>query len=344
MVPAGGRRPLADTDGEDEFSRVAGEDPLALAQLPFPLRLPVILDSLISVFLVIALGWVLRRTLVPSEEAWHGFEAVSYYVLVPVLIGKTLADSKLAEVPFARLGLVLVATVLILGAVLIALRPLLERLGGIAPPAFTSLFQGALRWNSFIALAVAANLYGGPGVTLAAVAIASLIPLLNVLTVLVMRRYGTHGGNGSLIRGLATNPFILGTLIGLVLNVTGLPIPRAINLGIDILGKCALGAGLLLVGAGLRLQDLQRPNLALVLSIALKLLAAPLTGAGLGWAVGLSGMPVTITVICLGVPTAGAAYIMARKMGGDAPLMAAIITAQTLVSMLTLPILIGLFS
>lgn len=301
-----------------------------------------VLDSLISVFLVIALGWFLRRTLLSEEGGWKALEVISYYLLVPILIARTLAHARLSEVPVTRLASVLVGTVLILALVLVLARPLIEKLLRTDPPGFTSIFQGTLRWNSFIALAIAGNLFGKEGVTLAAVAIASLIPILNILCVSVLKKYGT--GEDSLLRGLVTNPFILGTLLGILLNVTQPPIPKAIDLAFDIMGQCALGTGLLLVGAGLRLEDIHRPSPALLAGVFLRLLVTPLVGYGLAMMAGLSGNAVIIAVICLGVPTASAAWLLARKMGGDAPLMAAIITGQTLLSMLTLPILIALLT
>ncbi len=303
-----------------------------------------ILDSLISVFLVIALGWALRQTLLPNDEAWKGFEAISYYILVPALIAKTLAYARLGDVPFGKLAATLLGAVFLLGAILLALRPLLARLMRIDGPGFTSIFQGTLRWNAFIALAIAANLFGNEGVTLAAVAIAALIPVLNVASVMVLRQYGTGQGQGSLWAGLAKNPFIVGTLVGIVLNATSLPIPNAIGLALDITGRCALGAGLLLVGAGLHLRDLQKPGPALLAGIGLRLALAPLVGFGLAKAVGLTGNSLIIALVCLGVPTASASYLLARKLGGDAQLMAAITTGQTLLSLISLPIVIALLT
>lgn len=306
-----------------------------------------ILDSLISVFVVIALGWGLRQTLLTSDEAWHGFEAIAYFVLVPVLIGKTLAFAKLGEVPFGRLAATLVGTILLVTLALLAARPLLERAWRITPAGFTSIYQGTLRWNAFIVLAIAANLFGVEGITLAAVAIAAQVPLLNVLSVLVLRRYGKvqeGESQGSLVRGLGTNPFILGTLIGLLLNLTGLPIPAAAALAFDIVGRCALGAGLLLVGAGLHLPDLRRPGPALIGGVALRLVVVPLVGFALAHLLGLTSAGLVIALVCLGVPTSSSSYLLARKMGGDAPLMAAITSAQTLASMLTLPLLLILLT
>lgn len=297
-----------------------------------------ILDSLISVFVVIAIGWGLRQSAIRDDHAWKGFEQLSYYVLVPVLVATTLGNAKLGDVPFERLGLTLLATIATLATLLLVFRTLLERLLETDPPGFTSIFQGVLRWNAFIALAIAANLYGREGVTLAAVAIAALIPVLNVLSVIVLRRFGT--GGGSLWRGLATNPYILGTIAGFALNASGMPLPNAMLLALDILGRSALAAGLILVGAGLRLGDLSRPSPALWAAIGLRLLIAPLLGLAFAALFGLAGNAAVIAIICLGVPAASTSYLLARQMGGDAGLMAAIITAQTLLSMLTLPLIV----
>lgn len=297
-----------------------------------------ILDSLISVFVVIAIGWGLRQSAIRDDHAWKGFEQLSYYVLVPVLVATTLGNAKLGDVPFERLGLTLLATIATLATLLLVFRTLLERLLETDPPGFTSIFQGVLRWNAFIALAIAANLYGREGVTLAAVAIAALIPVLNVLCVIVLRRFGT--GGGSLWRGLATNPYILGTIAGFALNASGMPLPNAMLLALDILGRSALAAGLILVGAGLRLGDLSRPSPALWAAIGLRLLIAPLLGLAFATLFGLAGNASVIAIICLGVPAASTSYLLARQMGGDAGLMAAIITAQTLLSMLTLPLIV----
>lgn len=302
-----------------------------------------IIDSLISVFLVIVIGRVAKQYLLPSDEAWAKIEHVTYYLLFPALITKTLATADLMTVPFLSIGLALLGANLLMFCALILSRPVLERRFAVSGPSFTSLFQGSMRWNTFIALAIAGNLHGATGVTLASVAIAALIPVLNIQSVWVLRRHGS-GTGGSFLRGLVTNPFIIGTVLGLAINLSGLPMPRSLIMTLDILGRCALGMGLLLVGAGLRIADLSKPTLPLVLGVVLRLVALPLIGAGLGILMGLSGPALAILVLCLGVPAASAAYLLARNMGGDAPLMAAILTAQTLVSALTLPVLLFLFS
>lgn len=310
--------------------------------------LPVLFDSLLAVFLLIALGYGLSRFEFMSADAWKGVERVTYFVLFPTLVMKTLLGMDLSDVPVIEVGLALLGANLLMAGVLLGGKWLMgDRLAAppfqMDGPAFTSVFQGVMRWNTFVAIALANNLYGAVGVTLTSIAIALLIPLLNLQSVLVLRRYG-GGTGGSLLRGLATNPFILATAIGLTLNAAGVVPPKSIGMTLDILGRCALGMGLLLVGAGLRPHDIIKPNGALIAGVVLRLIGMPLVGIGIALALGLGGAPLAVVAICLGVPSASASYILARQMGGDATLMAAILTAQTLCAALTLPMLLIMVS
>ena len=55
---------------------------------------------------------------------------------------------------------------------------------------FSTVLQGALRPNTYVGVAAATAIYGKPGLTITAVAIALTIPLLNVGSILVLTRYG----------------------------------------------------------------------------------------------------------------------------------------------------------
>jgi hypothetical protein len=302
----------------------------------------VIFNSLVAVFLVIALGWLLRRHIITDETGWVAFERISYFVLNPALIFGTLAMADLGAIPFLRLGGALVAPLLVLVALMLALRERIQALLRTDGPGFTSVFQGVVRWNSFVALAIAGNLLGKEGILLSAVAIAAMIPIINVISVYVLQRHGTAGG--SVLKSVLTNPFVLSALGGILFNLLAIPLPAALQMSIGILGQCALGAGLILVGVGLRLDHIQRPNAALIGGTAFRLIAAPLLAFVFAKLFMLTPNAMLVALICYGVPTASGSYLLARQIGGDAPLMAAIITAQTLGAMLTLPALLWLLT
>jgi malonate transporter and related proteins len=298
-----------------------------------------IMSSLLAVFLVIACGFALKATGIIAAEAWAGFERVTYLVLFPAVIIQTLGFARPGNAPFIAVAATLVGAILVVSAALVLLRPLLFR-WGVSGPAFTSLFQGSVRWNTFVALALAGSLHGSAGVALMAVAIAAMVPLLNILSVSILARHGSSRRIGAIpvLKAILSNPFVWSSMIGLALNPIAMAAPKIMVSSLDIVSRASLACGLLVVGSGLELGRLARPGLACLLATAIKLLVMPLLAFLMARQLGISGQSLEILLIAASVPTATASYILARQMGGDAPLMAEIITIQTLAALLTLPL------
>ena len=98
--------------------------------------MPVVIAALLPVFLLIVLGFILKRSLMRLETQWHGLERLTYYVLFPVLLVQTLVKADLSKVPVAGVGGALLLSALAMSLLCLALRPLLGRLA-IDGPAFT---------------------------------------------------------------------------------------------------------------------------------------------------------------------------------------------------------------
>ncbi len=303
-----------------------------------------VLSALIPVILLIALGVVLRRVLLKDDAPWAGIERLIYYVLFPALLIDTLSRADLASVPVLGVGGALILGCLVMASLCLLLRPLLAARFGVDGPAFSSVFQGANRWQTFIALSVAGGLYGDLGLTLTSVAVVAMIPLVNIMSVSVLAAYAAPQRLPwpATLAAIARNPLIWGCIVGLFLNLAGLPLPGPLHLFADSLGRCTLALGLLVVGAGLLLEGLLRPRPVAWLTVFLKLIVMPVIAIALGRLFGLSGPSLAIVACCAGVPGASSAYVLARQMGGDAPLMAQILTLQTVFATVTMPILIAL--
>jgi predicted permease len=303
----------------------------------------VVLAALLPVFLLIVLGFVLKRSLMRLETQWHGLERLTYYVLFPALLIETLVKADLGKVPVAGVGGALLLSALLMSLLCLALRPLLAR-WAVDGPAFTSVFQGATRWQTYVALAVSANLYGDTGLALASVAMVAIIPLVNVFSVAVLAHYASPQKQS--VRAIAItvvrNPLIWACAIGMAINVVHLPLPRIWHEVADALGRASLGIGLLVTGAGLQLAGMFRPSLAASVAVFLKLLLMPALAIALALWFGLSGANLAIVAACSAVPASSSAYVLARQMGGDAPLLAQIITLQTVLAAITMPIAIAL--
>jgi hypothetical protein len=150
----------------------------------------VVIAALLPVFLLIVLGAVLKRTLMRLETQWHGLERLTYYVLFPMLLIQTLVKADLSRVPVAGVGGALILAALAVSLICLALWPLFRRMN-VDGPAFTSIFQGATRWQTYVALSVSRNLYGAAGLALASVAMVAIIPLVNVFSVAVLAHYAS---------------------------------------------------------------------------------------------------------------------------------------------------------
>jgi malonate transporter and related proteins len=303
----------------------------------------IVIAALLPVFLLIVLGFVLKRTLMRLETQWHGLERLTYYVLFPMLLIQTLVKADLTKVPVAGVGGALLLAALVMSLLCLAIRPLLARLD-IDGPAFTSIFQGATRWQTYVALAVSSNLYGDTGLALASVAMVAIIPLVNVFSVSVLAHYASPEKQSAraIVMTVVRNPLIWACAIGLAVNVLHFPLPKIWHEVADALGRSSLAIGLLVTGAGLHLEGLFRPNLGAAVGVFLKLILMPVLAVALALGFGLTGANLVIVAACSAVPASSSAYVLARQMGGDAPLLAQIITLQTILAAITMPIAIAL--
>ena len=303
----------------------------------------VVIAALLPVFILIVLGVVLKRSLMRLDTQWHGLERLTYFVLFPMLLIQTLVKADLSKVPVAGVGGALLLSALAMSLLCLALRPALARLG-IDGPAFTSIFQGATRWQTFVGLSVCANMFGDLGLALASVAMVAIIPLVNVLSVAVLAHYAApeKQSGRAIVMTLVRNPLIWACAIGLFINVTHLPLPKLWHDVADALSRSSLAIGLLVTGAGLHLEGLLRPSAGAAIGVTFKLVLMPALALALAAWFGLSGDSRAIVAICAAVPTSSSAYVMARQMGGDAPLLAQIITLQTILAAITMPVAIAL--
>ena len=305
-----------------------------------------VLGALFPVFLLIIAGLLLRRFLIAEDQHWLGMERLLYYVMFPALLIETLTRADLTKVPVLAVGGTLLAAVLIMSGLCLALRPLLARRLGADGPAFTSLFQGATRWQVFVALPLAGNLFGDVGLALASVALVAMTPVLNVLCVSVLVRYASPGAPDwrDVLSGVVQNPLIWSCAVGIALNPISGSIPQPLFVFVDALGRSSLALGLLIVGAGLRLAELTRPSALVFITCALKLVTMPAIAIMIARGAGLAGANLMIIVCCASVPAASNSYILARQMGGDAPLMAQILSFETVLAAITIPVAIALVS
>lgn len=296
-----------------------------------------IITALIPILCLILLGFLLKRIQFVPDATWPGLEKLTYFILFPALIVYSLGRQQLDDNTWWPV-LQVILVVLFAGAMVLIVW--FKIWGRVSNATFTSIFQGGVRFNTYIAFAVAQSFYGSKGLAAAAVAAGFMIVLVNLFCVLVFSIWST-GRSITLKRvflDVIGNPMIIACAIGWFLNLSGIGLPSISAQIVEIIARAALPIGLLVVGAALRLDAVRGHVQAITLSSTIQFVVNPLVTWLMVQSIGLTGVAAATLIIMFMTPTATAAYMLSRQLGGDSETMASIITFQTLFAFVTMPI------
>ena len=208
-----------------------------------------VLAALLPIAAILALGKVSASLNLLSREGWIGLERITYFVLFPALIVSKLAVADFTGIDW-RLPTALIGAQLSLSLatifVAVLLRTARDRIGVYV--------QSAARWNTFIALALAQDLFGAQGLALVAVSAAVMIPTANILSVSALMHFSNEAVKPmQMLKPLAVNPLVLACVIGIGLNISGLLVPNQAFEILDLLAQATIALGLLTTGAAIEL-------------------------------------------------------------------------------------------
>jgi malonate transporter len=299
-----------------------------------------VFGALLPTFILIALGYIVRASGIATAEQFGMVNRFGYFVLYPSFLFTLVASANFAGSDAGTFLLALLGGFLSLVALALSLRVFFRG----DDPAYTSLFQGSVRWNGFALLAAAAGLYGEQGPELIGLAFGPLVLMINVICVIVLSVWGSAKTTSmrALLDQILVNPLILGCAFGLIANFSGLHDLGPVSDALHLLGGAAMPVALVCVGSGLDFRALRASGVKVATASVMRLIVAPSLTYGACMLVGAPPLPTAVAVGIAATPTAAAAYTFAREMGGDARLMAAIITATTILSFITMPIAITL--
>jgi malonate transporter and related proteins len=303
-----------------------------------------IFSALTPVFVMIMLGYVMKQRALVSDAFWAPAEKVSFYYFFPALLLANTAKAEFGDIDVTPMILATSAGILLISTITILIRPRIKQDG----PAFTSIFQGTIRPNVYLGIAATVALYDSAGLTLVSVPIAVSVPWVNILGVIVLVRYARANGEtpswSQTLGPVARNPLIIACGLGALLNVSGIGLPPLIGPLLEILGRAAMPIGLLAVGAGLDFAAMAKAGKTVGLTSATKLIALPMVTYLACQVFGVSGLSQTVVVLYAALPVSATSYVLARQMGGDTALLAATITATTMIAMITMPLTVLLLN
>jgi hypothetical protein len=290
----------------------------------------------LPVFLVIGLGFSLKRTGLVNSEFLFSLNRLIYYIALPALLFYKIAMADFLVSFNGALLTGLVVSVLIIFVISYGYAGIRR----YRPSVQGAFCQGAFRGNlAYIGLAIVYNAFGEKGFAVAGILLGFLVPLFNFLSVLALilpqRRDTYQLGTFFLVKQIAYNPLILASFSGIIWSFLGLPLPQIVDRALGIVTGMSLPLALIAIGASFSFRKLRGDLEVAALSAGLKIVILPTLTGGLLFLLGVRGQELAIGVLLAGTPTATAAYIMAQQMKSDAELSGAIIMLSTLCSLAT---------
>jgi malate permease and related proteins len=293
-----------------------------------------ILATLLPLGILIALGAALARVGFLGRPFMADLNRLAFWIALPALLftsagGAAPTDGRLP----ALLGVMLSGTTLVA-----ALAAVLGRLCGLEAAARGTFVQAAFRGNlAYIGVPVLSTSLGGDTAALgrAVLVMVLVMAAYNLLAVIVLTRADGPAAGGSLprmLRSIVTNPLLIAGLLGLAIPFSGIVLPRFLEKSLDLLGAAAIPVALLCIGGALATTPVRGSRGWILAAALLKVAVLPGIVFALGTLAGLGPRDLRIAVVLAASPTAAAAFVMARQMGGDEPLASGSIALSTALS------------
>ncbi|MBA0019771.1 AEC family transporter [Xenorhabdus nematophila] len=290
-------------------------------------------------FFLIFLGFLLKRNHIFSSEFWSGTEKLNYFILFPALLIYGLSVAPLEDSRLFSLYLGIFFIIGIASVVLVFFKVLLKW----PINRFGVYIQGMLRFNTYLGLAITSNIFGSEGIINAALMIAIMVPLCNIVSVLSFISSKSNLSFKGLAIPIIKNPLILACVIGIFINITHIGLPFGLDQILKHLSSASLPLGLICIGASLQISTLRMEKKGILFNCIGRLLIMPLIAFLIAIVLGLKTLEIQLLVLFFAIPTAPTAYILTRQLNGDSQLMAGIITLQTILAIITLPIVLMVF-
>ncbi len=291
------------------------------------------LTIVLPVFLVIGLGYFLRRIGLFSDAFTQQTNRLVYVVFLPILLFYKISQANFAS--YFNGPLVLGSSLAIICLFFISYGYASMR--RYPAPILGSFCQGSFRGNlAYIGLAICLNAYGESGLTRASILMGFLVPVLNLFAIIALISPQPKKSSGApaqnWFREIMMNPLILASFTGIFWSYFSLPIPRILDKSLWIVSGLTLPLALLAIGGSFSLQRLKGDLQAAGVATLLKLIGTPMVATLILISAGVQGIDLGVGILLAGTPTATATYIMAHQMKADAELAGSIVMLSTLAS------------
>lgn len=298
------------------------------------------LNATVPVFLTMVLGFVLHKWRIIDDSFAAKLNQFVFQIALPVLLFDQLATTDFVSVWDTKFVLFCFAVTLLSIGLAFLLSLLIKN-----KPARGEFVQAAYRSSAAIlGIAYTQNIYGDAGMT--PLMIIASVPLYNAMAVVVLAltapvETGTvRVDKGVLarrtIKGIVTNPILLGIVAGLTWSLLKLPAPAILAKTVDNVGSLATPLGLIAMGASIdpkKVSGKLRPS---VCAVIVKLVGLCSIFLPIAVAFGFREAKLIAIMVMLGSPTTVSSFVMARNMGHEGTLTSNTVVIATVMGAFTL--------
>jgi len=290
------------------------------------------------VFLLVALGYFVKRINVINENFVDVTSRFVYNVSLPALVFINIVEIDLSEaIDFNQIIYIYAATLFSFFTVWIISIPFIKDGKNL------SVFvQGAYRSNfAIVGFAIVSKMFGIHALGKAAIVLAFILPLYNILAVIILtvplRKERKLNLKRTIIE-IVLNPLIVAVIVGLPFSFYKIEIPSVINLTAGFLAELALPLALVGIGGSLNLQNIKKASGLAFTSSAVKIVIVPLVLTFGAYYFGFRGIDFGIMFVLFASPTAIVSFIMAEAMGANSKLAGNIVLISTVASVFTIAV------
>ncbi|MBO5165119.1 MAG: AEC family transporter [Lachnospiraceae bacterium] len=297
------------------------------------------LNATIPVFLLMVLGYILKICRLVDAPFVKTLNSFNFKITLPVLLFRDIATSDFAAVWDTRYVLFCFLVTLFCIVIIWTGSALFYK----NKACIGEFVQASYRSSAAVlGIAFIENIYGNSG--MAPLMIIGTVPLYNIAAVLILS-FTKPGQAGlskktllSSLKDIATNPIILGILLGMLVSVSGIEFPFIVTKTIGSVSSLATPLALIGLGAGFEGRKALKQLKPTVVCTVLKLVVQPLIFLPLAVYLGFTGEKLVAILIMLGAPTTVSCYIMAKNMGHEGTLTSSVVVATTFFSSVSITV------
>lgn len=288
------------------------------------------------VFLIIALGYISKKSGIINENFVDVTSKFVFSVSLPALVFMQISEMDLSKaINFPQIIFIYTGTIASFILIWLGSIPFIK--DGRDRSVF---IQGAFRSNfAIVGFAIISNLFGSSALGKAAIILAFILPLYNVLAVIVLTVPMRHTNQVSfypVMKEIILNPLILAVIFGIPISYFSIKLPSIVITTGNYLSELALPLALIGIGGSLNLEQIKKASALAFTSSVIKLIIIPLILTTIAFVFGYSGVDLGIMFILFASPTAIVSFIMAEAMGANSKLAGNIILISTLGSVFTI--------